>query len=249
MTYTDLYNGTIQMNVPEGVKPFDGLLQENSTYLLSSIKVVNRFVKYLNEIPQYEKADIKRSQEAATLKLSSYDWNFDIVPCFYTSPEADGRTYYLIPDGKGNWKKTDPTIDKKRTTRINQDRNGNVLQAIRAMKYWNKRQTMSSMGPYLLETMILNYYELNDCTQWVDYETRDLLNYIRNNIYSDVADPKGIQGNINDLKFDQKTSIYNRAKEDYEKALDACANENSSPGYAISKWQSIFGPEFPKYDD
>jgi len=80
---------------------FDG------TTSLNSRKVINKYISLLRNVPQYEKAEMKRNQEAATLKLSSYDWNFDIVPCFFTKPDIYGRTYYLIPDGKGYWKKTD----------------------------------------------------------------------------------------------------------------------------------------------
>jgi hypothetical protein len=248
VTYTELYDGTVQMTVPSDAKPFSNLLQTNSTTLLSSIKVVNRFVKYLDEIPQYEKADIKRNQEAATLKLTSYDWNFDIVPCFFTSAEADGRTYYLIPDGQGNWKKTDPTLDKARTSSVNQSRDGHVLRAIRAMKYWNSRPTMASMGSYLIENMILDFYENNEATQWVDWEVRKLLKHIKDNIFNSVNDPKNIQGNINTLTWEQKNSIHTRATDDYTKSVEAYDYETSNPAYAISKWQGIFGTNFPKFD-
>lgn len=247
VTYTELYDGTVQMTVPSGTKPFSQLLQTDSTTLLSSIKVVNRFVKYLDQIPQYEKADIKRNQEAATLKLKSYEWNFDIVPCFHTTEEYDGRSYYLIPDGKGNWKKTDPRLDKARTTKVNQDRDGHVLQAIRAMKYWNNRPTMASMGSYLLENMILDYYENHEATKWIDWEVKKLLQHIKNNIFNNVDDPKNIQGNINTLSWDEQWSIYSRACDDYDKAVEAFDNETSNPAYAISKWQSIFGSNFPSY--
>ncbi|MEN5232528.1 hypothetical protein [Sphingobacterium faecium] len=82
------------------------------TNILNSIKVVNKFIEYLKDVPNYTKAEIKRNQEAVTLNLSSYEWKFDIVPSFLTQPEYDGSTFYLIPDGKGNWKPTDPRIDK-----------------------------------------------------------------------------------------------------------------------------------------
>ena len=82
--YTDNF-GTVCMTVPDNAYPFTGLKHSDSNYL-NSIKVVNRLVKYLNEIPQYERAEIKRNQEAATLNLTSHEWNFDIVPCFFTEP-------------------------------------------------------------------------------------------------------------------------------------------------------------------
>ncbi|MDP2561184.1 nucleotidyltransferase [Psychrobium sp. 1_MG-2023] len=245
LTYTE-YSDTIYIHVPDDIKPFSKLMQTNADYL-SSIKVVNRFVKHLDAIPQYKKAEIKRNQEAATLQLSTYEWNFDIVPCFYTTEDSNGKSFYIIPDGNGNWKKTDPRLDKNRTTRVNQLRDGHVLQAIRAMKYWNKRQTMATMGSYLLENMILDYYENNSATQWIDIEVKYLLQYIKENIYSSVADPKGIQGNINTLTDDEKYSIFSRAYDDYARAVDASQSENSNPAYAIGKWRSIFGLNFPTY--
>lgn len=65
-----------------------------------SVRILNAFKNRLQDIAQYAQADIRRNQEAVTLKLVSKDWNFDIVPCFITSEDAFGRTYYLIPDGK-----------------------------------------------------------------------------------------------------------------------------------------------------
>ena len=82
---------------------------------LNSIKVVNKFVSSLSNISQYQSAKIHRRQEAATLNLTSYDWTFDIVPAFYTK---DG--FYLIPDGSGNWKATNPALDQVYITKMNQ---------------------------------------------------------------------------------------------------------------------------------
>lgn len=75
---------------------------EDNTKFLNSTKVLNLFKNELSRINDYKKADIHKNKEAVTLKLKSYNWNFDIVPCFFTAPECDGRQYYLIPDGEGN---------------------------------------------------------------------------------------------------------------------------------------------------
>lgn len=240
------YGDVVYIDVPATAVPFNNLKHTGSNYL-NSIRVMNRFISHLANIPQYQKADIKRNQEAATLKLVSYSWNFDVVPCFITKENAFGKTYYLIPDGNGHWKKTDPRIDKERTTRINQLRSGNVLKVIRAMKYWNNRPTMASMGSYLLENMILDYYEYYSATSFVDLEVRSLLGYVRDNIFKWVNDPKGIQGNLNNLTFEQQWSIHSRASADYQRAVDAVANEFSNPSYAINQWRVIFGNNFPTY--
>ncbi|HDH4816050.1 TPA: nucleotidyltransferase, partial [Staphylococcus aureus] len=105
---------------------------------LNSRKVINKFIELLNKIPQYEYSDIKRNQEAATLKLATYKWNFDIVPCFFTKKDLNGNTHYLIPDGNGYWKKTDPRIEKSIISELNQINGGKLLDIIRIIKYWNK---------------------------------------------------------------------------------------------------------------
>jgi len=106
------YGNTIQLTVPYGIA-LRGLCHDG-TNLLNSRRVINKFVNHLSEVPQYAKSEIKRNGSAAVLNLTSYTWNFDIVPGFFTAPEFDGRTYYIIPDGNGHWMKTDPRIDQKR---------------------------------------------------------------------------------------------------------------------------------------
>ncbi len=223
-TYAE-YTDKIEITVADDAKELLNLCHDN-TNKLNSKKVINKFVSACSNIPQYSNADIKRNQEAATLQLSSYTWNFDIVPCFMTTANSYGVSYYLIPDG-------------------------NVLQVIRVMKYWNRRPTMPTMSSYLLETMILNYYEAKTTTasQYVDIELPDVIAYIHNNIMYDVSDPKNIQGNINQLTYDEKTKIKNKANSDYYKAVDARQLEQDKDMKgSINKWREIFGDFFPKYE-
>lgn len=221
------------------------------TSTLNSRKIINKFISSLDDIDQYQQAEINRQGEAATLKLKSYEWNFDIVPCFFTVEDNDGKTYYLIPDGNGNWKKTDPRIDRDRVSHINQDHDGNILNVIRIMKYWNKRKTMPSMGSYLIENIILRHYEktYSKASAYVDIEIPEILRYIRDSIYDDIDDPKGIQGNINHLSYDEKEKIWDRANLDQARADEARKFENENNHEAsIKKWREIFGNEFPEYE-
>lgn len=224
-------------------------LCNDGTNILNSRKVIEKFKSSLNQVSQYENAEINRNQEAATLKLTSYTWNFDIVPCFFTTEDLEGNTYYLIPDGDGNWKKTDPRIDRQRVTDVNQKHNGNVLNAIRIMKYWNRRATMPTMSSYLIENMILDYYEKkSSCSSYVDLEVIDLLKYIKDNISNPVNDPKCIQGDLNNLSHDDQYKISNKATSDYEKAVIAHElEEEKEQELSIIKWGEIFGYNFPNY--
>ena len=214
------------------------------------IKVVNKFKEYLGGISQYKKADIKRNQEAVTLELQSYEWVYDIVPCFITNPEFDGRTYYLIPDGNGNWKKSNPRIDQNRVTTSNAEHEVSVLDVIRLVKYWNKRPTMPSVQSYLLENIVLNYFDQGTHTKYVDLEIRDVLLYIADSILSSVSDPKRIQGDLNNLLPQDRNKVRQRALLDRAKALEARTFEsNGQMKEAINKWREIFGEGFPIYNE
>lgn len=248
-SYNEYLNPTT-ITVPDSATNLKKLCNDG-TNTLNSIKVINKFVKNLENVNQYKKAEKKRNQEAAVLELSSYDWNFDIVPCFFTVKETNGRNYYLIPDGKGQWKKTDPRIARDRAIDINQRHDGNVLESIRILKYWNKRQTMPTASSFMFETLILNYFDklTSKASSYVDVNLPGLFLYIYSNILNAVNDPAGIQGNMNDLSFDERNKISAKAYEDYKKSCDARQFENDDKmKESINKWREIFGDEFPKYE-
>lgn len=247
-TYESDFAGAISMHVPSTATTLRALCFDG-TSTLNSRKVINSLIKELEQVPLYKKAELKRNQEAAVLTLS-YDWHYDIVPCFFTKPEEDGRTFYLIPDGNGNWKKTDPRIDRQRINDVNKEHDGNVLNIIRTVKYWQKRPIMPTMPSYLLETMLLYYYEGQNGTasQFVDMELADVFQYISDNIYSRVEDPKNIQGNINMLSYEEKVKIATVAVAHSKKASEAREYEqNKDHKNSIRLWSEIFGSNFPLY--
>lgn len=242
---------SIEMHLPDqNTNPSLKKCCNPGTDIINSTRLTNKFVSALKSVPQYQAAETKRNGEAATLKLTSYEWNFDIVPCFKTVPDAFNREYYLIPNGAGDWKKTDPRLDQSRTTTINQKHNGNILNIIRTIKFWNKRQTMPSAGSYLLETIVLNYYDnpFLVASQFVDMELPAIFNHIGSKILQDISDPKGIQGNINLLSNDDREKISTRAFLDAAKATAARNHEtNNDQKSAITKWREVFGNDFPVY--
>lgn len=247
-TYTE-YTDRIEIHVPEMAKKLYKLCDNGK---LNSNKVINKFISNLKSVHQYNKAEIHKDKMAATLELSSYEWNFDIVPCFMTAEDVYGKTYYLIPDGVGNWMKTDPRLDRKRVSEVNQQHEGNVLNAIRVMKFWNKRPTMPTMSSYLLENMILDYYESSTdvASNFVNVEVVELLKYINDHINDEVEDPKGIQGDLNTLDQQSRNKIQAKAASDYSKAVEAREYEDQQEHKkSINKWKEIFGDEFPAYTE
>ena len=215
---------------------------------LNSTKVINRFISKLYELSDYSKAEMHKNHEAATLKLKSYDWNFDIVPCFYCTGD-----FYLIPDGNGNWKKTDPRIDNARTSEINQSQNGHLLELIRLVKYWNNRRITYTISSYMLECMILNRYENMSTSDkwWIDVEFMNTLQYLSMAIYNSVNDPKGIQGDLNSFSYSEKSKISEALSNAHSKAVEAFNLEAivKDQKAAVKKWKEVLGLGFPDYTE
>lgn len=214
--------------------------------VLNSIRVVNKFVNALKNVPQYSNSETKRNQEAAVLNLTSYAWSYDIVPCFYT---VGG--FYLIPDGSGNWKATNPGIDIDNISNVNREFGGKVYQLVRTLKYWNSNFASPKIGSYLFEVLILNFIKnAGKQNTYNDLNIRDFFYYLHLLIIYDVTDPKGIQGNINNLSADQRQRISNKAKECYDIGVSAVDYELNKKDQqkAIEHWAKIFGQNFPKYE-
>lgn len=212
---------------------------------LNSIRVVNKFVSSLANIEQYKSAKIHRRQEAATLNLTSYDWTFDIVPAFYTT-----AGFYLIPDGNGNWKATNPELDQQYTTTVNQKHKFSVHQLVRTLKYWNRRAQMPTISSFLFENLVLNFADSKtELSDYIDVNLINFWSYLESAIYNNVRDPKGIDANLNNLSYDDKTKISTKAKETYTKGYDAYQLETNDKNQnsAINKWREIFGSDFPQY--
>ncbi|MDC5475267.1 nucleotidyltransferase [Acinetobacter baumannii] len=250
-TYYERSWDNIELNFPEN---YSGRLKNYAKILdsstLSSTRITNAFKSELSKISQYSSAEIKRDGEATTLKLKSYTWNFDIVPCFLTAPDYYGNSYYLIPNRIGNWKKTNPKIDRDRLIKVNQKQAGRVLNIIRILKYW-KQEKKVNIGSYLLEAMILYYYENlpdNYCSEYVDLELENIFTYLAYKILSTVADPKGIQTDINDIDYFGRHSLHNTFLKFSQLSNRARQFENNgNMKDSIQEWKKVFGESFPDY--
>lgn len=219
-----------------------------SPWYLNSNKIKNKFKSSLQNLHDCRKAELHSEGQAVTLQFSSYEWNFDIVPAFNCGDEASGTEYYLIPNGRGGWAKTNPKIDRDRVASIDKRLNGKARELVRLAKYWNRRPTMASIPSYMLEAMVLDFCEQQQNISRIDWAFVSLILYIKNNIYRSVPDPKNIQGNLNVLSSGQKFSIQQRADKDYQRAYSAWDYEQSNDmEEAINKWKEVLGNDFPSY--
>jgi hypothetical protein len=245
-TYIESSSG-IEIHVSADAKILSELCNEG-TSILSSIKVINLFKAHLKDVSKFSKAEIKRNQEAVTLNLESYEWVFDIVPCMKANATSDA-TFYMIPDGKGNWKATDPRIDKQRTSSTNELQTVSVLDMVRLLKLWARHAAIPVIGSYFLENLILNYYNSGVTSViYVDIELVKLFAYIYHNIHYALDDPKGFQGDINHLTYEEREKVKMKAADHYHKAVEARELEQDKKmEESINKWGEIFGASFPTY--
>ena len=212
---------------------------------LNSRKVVNKLIAALERVEHYKKAELHRDHEAARLQLSSYTWNFDIVPCFYTS-----TGFYLIPDGCGNWKNTDPRIDKTRITEANQKLYGLLLPLIRLMKYWKSLKWGDSISSYMFEQMVIDCVDAIPLLPFNSWQVlvQQTLFYLKKAIELPVWDPKGIQGDLNELDNESRENLSMRAFISYLSATKAIEFERDGDVQrAIKQWALVFGEEFPVF--
>lgn len=218
---------------------------------LNSTKVLNKFKSSLALVPNYRKADIKRNGVAVVLGLSSYDWVFDIVPSFPVNNYAGTATdYYIIPDGSGEWMRTDPRKDQDLITEVNKKHNGLLLPVIRFIKYWNTyRYSPPSLPSYYLETMIITglRYSFSSLTS-IKSAIPTVFSNLRSAVLSSCPDPKGLGANLElAVGWDTRKKVSDVAGDMASYANMALDAENRSDHKtAIGYWAKIF-PSFPSY--
>ena len=240
---TEIYGKRYILSAPEAATKLRKLCNDDGT--INSIKIVNKLVSALHDIEHYKSAEKHRRQEAATLNLSSYEWNFDIVPAFYTD-----TGYYIIPDGSGGWKASDPRVDQNRVNDLNRKHEGKALQLIRLLKYWNKNTKMVTIPSYLFENLILNHLDYeNSISDYIDICLINFWQYLKTQIYHEVQDPKGFQGNLNTLTYEEKVNVSEKASNCNEQGSIALSYETNEKNQekAITKWKQILGDNFPNY--
>ncbi len=121
---------------------------------VNSTRVLNATRDGLGSIRLYKKADVKKNMEAVSLALSSHPWIFDIVPAVGVNGAQGGTVHYLIPDGRGEWKRADPRADTKRIEALDAVRGNAFTPLCRLLKYWNARTHKPAFPSYYFETLV-----------------------------------------------------------------------------------------------
>lgn len=216
---------------------------------VNSIKVLNKIKSALSSVSNYRRAEIKRNMQAITLELASYDWVFDIVPAVPISDGSGGRAYFLIPNGRGDWIRTDPRIDQANITRLNAQHGGLFLPTLRLLKYWNKRTVKPVLQPYYFETLAIKVFDyapkIDDFPSAVKY----FFDYSPAYLWTSCPDPKH-------LGPDLDAHVSHETKQKVSQAMNSAALEagraiafeaESRHKDAIDSWGRVFGWASPSY--
>jgi hypothetical protein len=213
---------------------------------INSTKILNRFKSILANVPNYRNADVKKSMQAVTLELSALDWTFDIVPAI--GVRSDGGTlYYLIPNGKGEWTRTDPRIDQKNITDVNARHDGAFLHVLRMLKYWNARRTKPVLPSYYFETLAIKIFQT--CPRFSSSQTgvRYFFERVSPLIQAPCPDPKGLGPNLDEtLSNEDRKKVLTAVHEVKNAAFVAMIMEFMSAHVSASQqWRRVFGNKFP----
>src|SRR5205823_3162925 len=124
--------------------------------------------------------------------LASYPWVFDIVPAVPIEDGSGATRHYLIPNGTGDWIRTDPRIDARNLTAVNTAHAQRLLPVMRFLKYWNRRiHDKPRLQPYYFETLVLNVFRpartINTYREAIKY----FFEMCKTSIWMACPDPKG----------------------------------------------------------
>ncbi|MHB8390677.1 MAG: hypothetical protein ACYDA1_00030 [Vulcanimicrobiaceae bacterium] len=215
----------------------------NSTLILNAVK------KALESVPQYSKSNIGRNGSAVVLDLKSYTWSFDVVPACAVSGPNDSIAYYIIPNGTGKWKATDPRIDAARATEANARHTTLFLPSVRLLKYWNRRTHKPKLPSYYFETLLTNRALQISPYKTIQNALHDLLWGLRETVKNVCPDPKGREPNLDAaVDPDTKQKVYNAATLAWHAAKQAIDAEIvGDHTTANAQWASLFGPSFTSF--
>jgi hypothetical protein len=216
---------------------------------VNSTKVLNQIKSSLKSVANYYKADIKKNQQAVTLDLLSYTWVFDLVPAVPVGDGFGNTSYFLIPDGTGDWLRTNPSKDAEYITRVNQWHDGQFLSVMRLLKYWNRRTHKPRLMPYYFETLALKVFDYALKFTTPQQAIKYFFDNCSNHLVNPCPDPKGLGRALDaDVDWDTKTKVKAAITEAATWADYAMMYETlNDPKNAIYWWGKVFGPEFPTY--
>jgi len=238
---------TVRLRITATAAPLSIFADEEG--YINSTRILNRIRDRLKNLSSYSRSELKKNMQAVVLNLVSYEWSFDIVPALGVSDGANGTVFYIIPDGYGNWIKTDPRIDAENITTTNTYHSGQFLPVIRLLKYWNSRTHKPKLPSYYFETITILVFKQLPAITNIPTAIGSFFEYAPNHIYRSCPDPKNLGPDLDtNISSDVKRSVVQAMAQALEWAKYALMYERQKDDKNAIYWcGKVFGPEFPQY--
>lgn len=221
---------------------------DNEGYV-NSRRVLNAVKSGLSGLPTYSNADLHRNQQAVTLKLSSYTWNFDLVPSIQVSRSGGNVDYFLIPDGQGEWMQSDPRKAQDVATARNQEHDGQFIPSVRLLKFWKQKKGFGGINSFAFETFVANVFQGMLVHDNIHLAFGCFFDKAPNHVFTRWDDPAGFSGDLSAaIPLETKTLLLEKLKDAALVANSAYRDERSeNHEAAMAKWRAHLGEDFPTY--
>jgi hypothetical protein len=130
---------------------------------ISSSKLIDGFASVLQR--KFPQTEINPSGEAVSVRMTmgassaSEGLGYDVVPCFSLAPQQQGeQPFYLIPDGKNGWIRTNPKKDANVAEVLQEIHSKTFRKAVKLLKYWNIEQLNRKLESYFIELAIAKVF-------------------------------------------------------------------------------------------
>lgn len=216
----------------ETYKKFDSYISNGQSALLQEVKHVIE--------KTYSVTSLKADGQIISVPFSD-GINFEILPAFLNK---DGSYTFANTHDGGSWKTTDPKAEIQAINDRNNSCNHNLKQLCKMARAWKNKNDVDISG-ILIDILAYNFigsWEYKDKSYvYYDWMTRDFMKYV-----SEVPSSQYKWQAMGSGRYITCFgSFQGKAKEAYNKALEAIAKETDYPSTANNKWREIYGSKFP----
>lgn len=232
---TEIYSSDIDMLVHLPYSTYQRFKAYSSNGQSALLQEVKRTIE-----KTYSVSKLKADGQIISIPFTD-NINFEILPAFLN---VDGTYTFANSNYGGSWKITDPKAEIEAIRSMNNSCNSNLKRLCRMARAWRDKNSVDISG-ILIDILCYNFlseWAYNDRSfYYYDWMTRDFLKYISEQPTS--QNKWKVMGSGRYIYC--FGSFQKSAKEAYDIALEAIADEKKYPSCANSEWRDIYGSRFP----